>query len=371
MPTRFELGTGDVQLHGVLLEVDEKTGKSLAISRVREKVAGWSVKPKILTISELTRDLKEVLESVFGECWVTGEISNFRQPASGHMYFSMKDEAASLRLRLFSGGEHPSPVVPTDGMQVIAQGRVGVYEKDGQYQFYVNTLEPKARALCSWPLSSSRRSWPRKGCFDEARKKPLPFLPEAIGVVTSPTGAVLHDMLRVLDRRFDRSHVIVCPVPVQGEEAPAAIAEAVRTFNALANVDVIILARGGGSLEDLWAFNDEGVARAIAGSEIPVISAVGHETDFTIADFVADRRAPTPSAAAEIVMPARAELEDRLGHFLRHLWRGLADVVPQYQQRVDDALGDIERGLEDRLRREGQALRSLMQQLEALNPWRY
>ncbi len=326
------------------------------------------MKPKILTISELTRDIKEVLESVFSECWVTGEISNFSQPASGHMYFSLKDETASLRCVFFRGSNLRLKYLPADGMQVIAQGRVSIYEKGGQYQLYVNTLEPKGQGALQLAFEQLKEKLAREGLFDEARKKPLPFLPRKIGIVTSPTGAVIHDMLRILDRRFGAAHVVLAPVPVQGDQAPPAIIEAVAKLNAFSDVDVIIIARGGGSLEDLWAFNDEGVARAIAASRAPVISAVGHETDFTIADFVADRRAPTPSAAAEIVMPSRAELDETLDHLTRHLWRSLAEVVPQYGQRVADALGDIERATGDLLERHRETVDHLMARLEALNP---
>jgi exodeoxyribonuclease VII large subunit len=324
--------------------------------------------PKILTISELTRDIKEVLESVFGEVYVEGEVSNLSQPASGHNYFSLKDEASSIRCALFRNAALKVKFALADGMKVICSGRVSVYEKSGQYQLYVNTIEPHGQGALQLAFEQLKERLSKEGLFDEAHKKPLPFLPQAIGVVTSPTGAVVRDILHVLDRRFSSAHIIVNPVRVQGEGAADEIVGAIREFNELANVSVIILARGGGSLEDLWCFNEERVARAIYNSAVPIISAVGHETDYTIADFVADRRAPTPSAAAEIVMPPRLELDERIENLLRHLWRSLKDQVPQYEQRLDDLKEGLARALDQKIRSQGIYLEGIYNQLKELNP---
>lgn len=324
--------------------------------------------PKILTISELTRDIKEVLENVFGDVSVEGEISNLRQPASGHSYFSLKDEKSQLRCVLFKGAGLKVKFAPCDGMKVVASGRVGVYERDGQYQLYVNALEPKGAGALQLAFEQLKIKLAKEGLFDEGRKRPLPFLPETIGIVTSATGAVIRDMLHVLDRRFPGAHVIINPARVQGAGAAEELVQALDDFNEFCPVDVIILARGGGSLEDLWSFNEENLARAIHRSRIPVISAVGHETDYTIADFVADRRAPTPSAAAEIVMPARLELEEKINTHLLFLWRSLADLVPQQIQRVDDFRRELADSLAQRLERNGIRLEGMFNQLHSLNP---
>jgi exodeoxyribonuclease VII large subunit len=324
--------------------------------------------PKILTVSELTRDLKEVLENVFEEVHVEGEISNLRQPASGHCYFSLKDESSQLKCVLFKGAGAKIKFSLKDGMKAICSGRIGVYEKDGQYQLYVAAVEPKGKGALQLAFEQLKERLSKEGLFDEAHKKPLPFLPQAIGVVTSPTGAVIRDILHVLNRRFEGAHVVIHPARVQGDDAAQEIASAIQCFNDLKNVDVIILARGGGSLEDLWCFNEELVARAIYASLIPVISAVGHETDYTIADFTADRRAPTPSAAAEIVMPPYAELNERISSRLVFLWQYLKDIVPQYAQRIDDLTEDLSRAMERLLETLQARLGGLMDQLIALNP---
>jgi len=324
--------------------------------------------PKILTVSELTRDIKEVLENIFSEVFVEGEISNLRQPASGHLYFSLKDDKSCLRCVMFRSSGVRLKFVPGDGMKVIAKGRIGVYERDGQYQLYVDSLDPKGKGALQEAFEQLKEKLSKEGLFDESRKRPLPFIPKAIGVVTSATGAVIRDILHVLDRRFPGHRVIINPVRVQGEEAKGEIALAIEEFNSLGNVDVIIVARGGGSLEDLWCFNEEIVARAIYNSKIPVISAVGHETDYTIADFVADKRAPTPSAAAEIVMPSKEELREKIESLLLALWRGLSDIVPENLQRIDDLVQALLRALEGRLSMEDLRLKSLFERLEGLNP---
>jgi len=324
--------------------------------------------PKILTISELTHDLKEVLENIFQDVWVEGEVSNLRSPGSGHSYFSLKDAQSTLRCVLFRNAAVRLKFALADGMHVVASGRIGVYGRDGQYQLYVDTLQPKGIGALQMAFEQLKARLAQEGLFDEARKKPLPFLPETIGVVTSPTGAVIRDILQVLERRFPRAHVVINPVRVQGEGAAGEIARAVEEFNAWGFPDVIILARGGGGLEDLWSFNEEQVARAIAASGIPVISAVGHETDYTIADFVADKRAPTPSAAAEMVMPAEAELRERVDQMVVHLWRSLVDVVPQQSQHIDDLCEEMRRALQNRFEAKKLEVDGFCRELEALNP---
>jgi len=290
-------------------------------------------------------------------------VSNFSRPASGHLYFSLKDEAAILRCVMFRSAAACLKFVPKDGAKVLVAGRVSVYEKGGQYQLYADTIEPRGQGALQLAFEQLKKKLAAEGLFEEARKKPLPFLPQRIGIVTSPTGAVIRDMLHVLGRRFPGFHAILNPVRVQGEGAAEEIAAAIAEFNRLDNVDVIIVARGGGSLEDLWPFNEETVARAIAASALPTISAVGHETDYTIADFAADRRAPTPSAAAEIVMPARAELVARIQTDLRQLRQALADVVPQYAQRVDDLMESLTHALEGFLDTEQVRAEDLAQEL--------
>jgi len=324
--------------------------------------------PKILTISELTHDLKEVLENIFQDVWVEGEISNLRSPGSGHSYFSLKDAQSTLRCVLFRNAGARLKFALSDGMQVIASGRIGIYGRDGQYQLYVDTLQPKGAGALQMAFEQLKARLAQEGLFDEARKKSLPFLPGTIGVVTSPTGAVIRDILQVLERRFPRAHVVINPVRVQGQGAAEEIARAVQEFNAWGQVDVIILARGGGSLEDLWSFNEEVVARAIDASKIPVVSAVGHETDYTIADFVADKRAPTPSAAAEMVMPAEAELWEHIDQLVKHLWRSLIDVVPQQSQRIDDLCDEMRRALQNRFEAKRLEADGFCRELEALNP---
>ncbi len=263
---------------------------------------------RIYTVSELTRELKALLEKRFAFVWVQAEISNFRVPSSGHYYFALKDEEALLRAVMFRSQNRQLRFMPQDGMRVLALGRISIYAPRGEYQLIVEHLQPEGVGALQIAFEQLREKLAREGLFDKERKQPLPFLPTTICLVTSPTGAVVFDILNVLGRRFENLAVEIVPVKVQGEEAPGEIAAALDMVNRRGRADVIILARGGGSLEDLWAFNTEIVSRAIAASRIPLISAVGHETDYTIADMVADVRAPTPSAAAEIVVPVKEEL---------------------------------------------------------------
>lgn len=275
---------------------------------------------RIHTVSELTSEIRDILENRFSFVWVRGEISDFRIPGSGHYYFTLKDDHARISAVMFKGQNRALKFVPEDGIKVTGLGRISVYEPRGTYQIIFEYLEPKGIGALQLAFEQLKAKLAAEGLFDEDRKKPLPFLPKMIAVITSPTGAVIHDILTIVNRRFDTMCVQIVPVRVQGDGADKEIAEAVKLLNSRNEADVAILARGGGSLEDLSAFNSEIVARAIFDSKIPIVSAVGHETDVTIADFVADLRAPTPSAAAELVVPIKDELKRRcveLEHVLK------------------------------------------------------
>ncbi|MGH7273038.1 MAG: exodeoxyribonuclease VII large subunit [Nitrospiria bacterium] len=279
---------------------------------------------QILTVTELTLLIKREVEGTFSDVWVEGEISNLKIPSSGHIYLTLKDQASQLKAVIFRSLGRNLKFQPKDGQQILCRGHLTVYEPRGEYQLVIDYLEPKGIGALQLAFEQLKGRLRAEGLFDETRKRPLPMLPQRIGIITSPTGAVLQDMLKILDRRFPSLSILISPVPVQGEGAAAEIVRAIEDLNARGGLDVLILARGGGSLEDLWSFNEESVARAIAGSRIPVISAVGHETDYTIADFVADLRAPTPSAAAELVVRPKQELagqiqslKDRIRHTIR------------------------------------------------------
>jgi len=314
--------------------------------------------PALLTVSQLTQRVREVLDLHLQRCWVVGEISNFRTPPSGHFYFTLKDAGAQIPAVMFRSATRTLPFRPEDGMEVVLSGRVGLYEARGALQFYVDTMEPKGLGALQLAFDQLKRRLAAEGLFAEARKRPLPFMPRAIGIVTAPRGAAVRDMLVTLRQRWPGVHVVVRPVRVQGSEAPGDIVEAVEDLNRRAEIDVIIVGRGGGSLEDLWAFNDERVARAIAASRIPVVSAVGHETDVTIADLVADRRAATPTAAAAQVVPHWQDLRQRVQQTAAALGGAAARAVGPRRERVD-ALG---RHLKD----PRQTLRMLRQRIDEL-----
>jgi exodeoxyribonuclease VII large subunit len=268
---------------------------------------GLFAERKVFTVFEITSEIKRSLER-FGLIWIQGEISNFKHHSSGHMYFTLKDKRAQLKAACFRSNNCYLKFRPEDGLEVVVRGRLSVYEPRGDYQMVVEYMEPVGLGSLQLAFDQLKEKLRREGLFEEDRKKPLPLLPRKIGIVTSPTGAAIRDMLRILKRRNASLHVLIYPARVQGTGAVEEIIRGVRYFNSRHDIDVIIVGRGGGSLEDLWAFNQEVVARAIFKSEIPVISAVGHEVDFTITDFVADVRAPTPSAAAELVSGARGDL---------------------------------------------------------------
>lgn len=291
--------------------------------------------PHIYTVSALTREIRQRLENGFPLVWVSGEISNLRLPFSGHYYFTLKDESSQLRAVLFRGSHQMLRHKPVDGLQVVCRGRLSVYEPRGEYQLLVDYLEPRGVGALAQAFEELKQRLGREGLFDPAHKKPLPFLPRRLALVTSPTGAVLRDFLHILDRRFPTVEVLVCPVKVQGPEAAPEIVQALDTLNTLPEIDVIVLARGGGSLEDLWAFNEETVARAIFRSLVPVISAIGHEIDFTIADFVADKRAATPSAAAEMVVQRKEELHLTVQRLATAIQNRFLALVQARRERLD------------------------------------
>jgi exodeoxyribonuclease VII large subunit len=267
---------------------------------------------RVLSVSQLVNEVKRELEMGFRDVWVKGEISNLKGPPSGHLYFTLKDAEAQLKAVCFRMQNRYLKFRPEDGMDILARGSLSVYPPRGEFQLVVETIEPAGRGVLQVAFEQLKARLQAEGYFELARKRALPLFPTKIGVVTSPTGAAIQDILRILSRRNNAIHVLIFPVKVQGQGAAEEIARAIHYFNTRDDLDVLIVGRGGGSLEDLWAFNEEVVAKAIFASRIPVVSAVGHEVDFTIADFVADLRAPTPSAAAEIVSAARDDLCKRV-----------------------------------------------------------
>lgn len=288
----------------------------------------------ILTVSQLNDNIKTFLEEAFGSLWVEGEVSNLRRPQSGHVYFTLKDDKSQIRAVYFRQyGFHAAKFSLEDGMKIFCRARLSAYPPRGEYQLVVESVEPQGVGALQKAFEQLKARLAAEGLFDESSKKALPFLPRRIGVVTSPTGAVIRDILNITRRRFPSVDVLLAPARVQGSGAAGEIISALRNLHTYGNVDVVIIARGGGSLEDLAPFNDEALAREIFRSSIPIVSAVGHETDFTICDFVADLRAPTPSAAAELVVPQKAKLQESLNNLRQRLLaaqcRQLADQKEQ------------------------------------------
>ena len=318
----------------------------------------------IFSVSRLVRETRAVLEGSFPLLWVSGEISNLAQPASGHIYFSLKDEAAQVRCAMFRMKRRQLRFRPENGQQVLVRARVSLYEARGEFQLIVEHMEPAGEGALRLAFEQLKQKLSDEGLFDADQKLPLPEMPQQIGLITSPTGAAIRDLLSVLRRRFPALPVVVYPVQVQGEEAPAQIARMLELANRRKECDVLILSRGGGSLEDLQAFNDEAVARAIHACQIPLVSGVGHEIDFTIADFVADKRAPTPSAAAELVAPDQMAWRQRLGQLSQRL--GL--TLSRHQRRLGDRLQTLQQRLQrqhpmQRLQQRSQRLDELGQRL--------
>ena len=292
----------------------------------------------VLSVSQLNRYIKmnfdadENLANIF----ISGEISNFTNHyRTGHLYFTLKDDSAAVRAVVFNSSAKRLKFMPEDGMKVIARGRVSVYEASGQYQLYVDDMQPDGVGALNLAYEQLKEKLQKEGLFSELHKKPLPPYPEKVGVITSPTGAAVRDIINVLGRRFPYAEIVFCPVLVQGEGAHLQLTDAVNLFNSERAADVIIIGRGGGSIEDLWEFNDEGLARAVYNSEIPVISAVGHETDFTICDFVADMRAPTPSAAAELAVPDANELQYALSALKNRMFLNVSSGIADRRSRLE------------------------------------
>jgi len=322
----------------------------------------------VLSVSELTRRLQETLEERFPAVWVEGEISNFRLYGSGHAYFTLKDAESQIRAVLFRNRGRRIRFEPADGLHVMAFGSIEVYPQRGEYQLVIELLEPKGLGALQLAFEQLKARLQAEGLFDQARKRELPRFPRKIGIVTSTGGAAIRDMLRVIGRRFGELHIVIAPCRVQGDGAAEEIAQGVRDLDALGGVDVIIVGRGGGSLEDLWAFNEEPVARAIAASKVPVVSAVGHEVDFTIADFVADLRAPTPSAAAELVVREKQAVVDSLVQLRARLERSAARPLRDLERRVDELTARLRREMRGELGRAGHRVALATRALRASDP---
>jgi exodeoxyribonuclease VII large subunit len=351
------------------------------------------LQPTTWSVAQVTHYLKDLLESDhnLADLWVQGEISNFSQPRSGHLYFTIKDSRASLKCVMWRNMAQRLQTLPRDGDAVEVHGSISVYEVGGQYQLYADRIRPLGEGALYQEFVHLKAQLESEGLFDEVHKRPIPEWPRRIGIITSPTGAALRDMLNTLMRRYPLAEVVLAPTAVQGEGAPSEIIRSLRSLNQAASPDVILLARGGGSIEDLWAFNDEGLARAIRESEAPVISGVGHETDFTIADFVADLRAPTPTAAAELATPNRVDLMAALNDQYPRLMRATLGQVAALRwtlnelhgrlqsytpltrilndrQRLDELIHRAERSLGGQMQLRGSQLSGLQGRLESLNP---
>ncbi|MBW1785381.1 MAG: exodeoxyribonuclease VII large subunit [Deltaproteobacteria bacterium] len=310
--------------------------------------------PKVYSISELTREIQDLLESRFDFVWVEGEISNFSAPGSGHRYMVIKDEKAQIRAVMFRTQVRYLKFLPENGMRVIAQGRIGIYAPRGEYQLVLDYLEPMGVGALALAFEQLKKKLAAQGLFAGDIKKPLPYLPRRVAVITSPTGAAIRDFLKVAGRRFANLEIIIVPVRVQGEGAAAEMVKALELVNAHTDADVVVLTRGGGSLEDLWAFNEEELAHAIRRSKIPVVSAVGHEIDVTISDLAADLRAPTPSAAAELLVKEKDALSDRLtmlGERLTALTRQNLKTMARDLERLSRSLKDPGKRLEQNWQR--------------------
>lgn len=347
----------------------------------------------IYTPTELNREAKLHLEAGFSQIWLEAEVSNLSRPASGHLYFSLKDDRSQIRCALFRGAAIKQPVQPENGQKVLVRGRISLYEARGDYQMIIDSLQHAGEGLLQQQFEALKLKLEKEGLFEPDRKKPLPAHPLNIALITSPSGSVVRDMLHVLRRRWPLARVRIYPVPVQGDEAPPALVRAIGAANQHQWADVILMGRGGGSLEDLWAFNDEQVARAIFASEIPLVSAVGHETDFSISDFVADLRAPTPSAAAELSTPDARILREQFVRLRRQLLVRIEDRRHQFTQRLDHASHRLQqchpgrkleeqrkrldlaqyglsREMQQRLQRDGQNIKHFQRQLSVLHPRR-
>jgi len=346
---------------------------------------------KVYSVSQLNREVRMMVESGFASIWLEAEISNFKRHHSGHMYLSLKDATSQISAVFFSRYNTSTKFELKDGLQVLVMGKISIYEPRGQYQFYIERIEPKGLGALQLAFLQLKEKLEKEGLFLAEHKKPIPKFPQVIGVVTSPTGAAIRDILNVVGRRFHGTEVLIYPVRVQGDGAASEIAQAIREMNELGGIDVLIVGRGGGSLEDLWAFNEEAVARAVFDSSIPVISAVGHEIDWTICDLVADLRAPTPSAAAELVVQNREEIERRLEDSVIRMRNAIENLmetkrqelknlessyafrqpqllIDQFSQRVDELLRQLQNYSRALVVQKNHEFRTLVGRLNALSP---
>lgn len=348
-------------------------------------------KPTVLSVHQLNLQIKGLIEGTTGTVWVQGEISNFKAHTSGHFYFSLKDKQSQISAVMFRGNNAKLKFRPEDGMEVLVRGRLSVYEPRGSYQIVCDLMEPVGAGALQKAFEQLKAKLKSEGLFDSARKRPIPHYPKHVAVVTSPTGAAIRDMMNVLRRRARGIQITVVPTVVQGAGAAEQIVKAMQKAWMIKDVDVIVVGRGGGSVEDMWCFNDETLARTIASSPVPVISAVGHEIDFTIADFVADLRAPTPSAAAELVAKSSEELMQKIGHFHRMLTLCKKRAIEQIKQKLkllnnrlvdpqkklqdlsqrnDEMLMRLERARQNLFDRKNQKLQHKMAMLDSLSPLR-
>ena len=332
-------------------------------------------KRRVFSVGEITLQIKSALESNFHEIWVEGEISNFRPSSSGHCYFSLKEEGSVLNAVIFSRTFSSVKFRMEDGLKVVCYGSIDVYAPRGQYQLIIEKVEPKGIGSLQLALEQLKEKLEKEGLFRPERKKPIPYLPGCIGVVTSPTGAAIKDILKVLERRFKDVHIILNPVKVQGDGAREEIAQAIKEFNLYneelpkgEKIEVLIVGRGGGSIEDLWAFNEEVVCRAIAASKIPVISAVGHERDVTVSDLVADLRAPTPSAAAEIVIPRKEDLREKIDGLAAGLSQAWESIAERGLEEVEDLVHRLSMAVSHVFELNRNHLEQTRRKLSILNP---
>ncbi|MBQ8509046.1 MAG: exodeoxyribonuclease VII large subunit [Clostridia bacterium] len=306
------------------------------------EVTQTAAKSPVLTVAQLNAYIKQLIDAdrLLASVWIKGEISNFTNHyKTGHFYFTLKDPEGLIRAVMFRSAAAKLPFLPENGMKVIVHGRVSAFIRDGQYQIYVDSMEPDGVGSLYIAFEQLKRRLEAEGLFSPARKRPLPKIPTRIGIITSPTGAAVRDMINITGRRFPYAKLTLFPSLVQGPDAPAQLIAGVKYFNAAGNVDVIIIGRGGGSIEDLWAFNDETLARTVAASAIPVISAVGHETDFTICDFAADVRAPTPSAAAELAVPDTSELQRKIHNIIGRMELSFSKQLSAYRGALANLSG--------------------------------
>lgn len=364
---------------------------NLSELEISEEAQDTPTKRNVFSVSELNRKIKFLLESEFRNIWVEGEISNFKHHSSGHMYFSLKDEKSQVNVVFFSRQNRSLKFKLKDGLKVVLFGRISVYEPRGNYQVYVDRVEPKGMGALQLAFLQLKAKLEKEGLFSAEYKKPIPRFPKKVGVITSPTGAAIRDILNVINRRFQGTSVLLYPAKVQGDGAAEEVATGIEVMNARKDIDVLIVGRGGGSLEDLWAFNEEVVARSVFASKIPVISAVGHEIDWSICDLVADLRAPTPSAAAELVVQNRAELVTKVDDIKSRLKNAIFNfvdskrdeleslrdsyafkqpkaLIENYAQRLDEMKRQLQNYTKTLIQHKQQAFKANLLHLEALSP---